>query len=71
MTIKRLLFRSAVHSLEQLCLLHGVNSCAMSIFCFFDFNYIQDKKPDFKPVRYGNDKNNYMDTEGGPVSIIF
>ena len=36
-----------------------------AILCFFDFNFVRDKNPDFMPVRYGNDLRNFMDTGGG------
>lgn len=36
-----------------------------AILCFFDFNYVRDKKLDFMPVRYDNDKTSYLDTGGG------
>lgn len=36
-----------------------------AILCFFDFNYVRNKKLDFMPARYDNDKSNYLDTGGG------
>lgn len=36
-----------------------------AILCFFDIKYVRDKKLDFMPVRYDNDKKNYLDTGGG------
>ena len=42
-----------------------------AILCFFDFNFVKDRKPDFMPVRYGKDSNNYLDTGGGNWSRIY
>lgn len=36
-----------------------------AILCFFDREYVRDKKMDFMPVNYGNDNSSYLDTGGG------
>lgn len=42
-----------------------------AIMSFFEIRYVQDKKMDFMPTKYDNDKNHYLDTGGSNWLSIY
>lgn len=42
-----------------------------AIMSFFESSYVQDKKVDFMPTRYDNDKSHYLDTGGSNWMSIY